>query len=948
MEELDLGQTIRGFVAGQKLFQRYLLRSILGRGGMGIVWRAFDEHLERDVALKFLPELVMHDKAVLDDLKRETKRNLDLTHHHIVRIYDFAQDDVSACISMEFVDGETLSALRIQRPDRVFTAEELAQPMSELCEALTYAHTRATIVHRDLKPANLMLTSKGILKVTDFGIARSLSDSISMLTMGRGVSGTLLYMSPQQLDGDRPSAADDIYSVGATIYELLTSKPPFYSGGVERQIHEKVPPPMSVRRTDLGITSSVAIPAHWEECVADCLAKDPTRRPPSAAALIGRLRGEPLPQATPAPPPAAALLPQSPRSTVTEPIPPIAASQKDPDRLRSNRGFYAATAVIGAVILAVGTYLALKSSNEAKAPSAQTTPTKLAAEPSPPPRTTPEPKPVASPSPSAVAIASPTPAPATATATATQTTAPVLSSSYSASAGYDPAIALVDMNRIFKEYSKTKDSEKKINEAKDAAKKEYDDRAENYKKALDEINKLNQQLDSPALSQDKKNSMSKDRDDKIANIKKMEREINEVRQTREQQLQAEAMRLREQIVKEMTQEIESLNGSKADLIFDRSGPSMSGVTFVLFAPNRSDVSDKVIAALNRKAYAPVTTTRGHPIGLVDMNRIFKEYNKTKDSEKTINDAKNTAKKEFDERADNYKKALDTINKLNQRLDSPALTANQKSVMAKDRDDKITNIKKMETEINEFRQTRERQLQEQALRMRDAIVKDITDAIGRGLEGNSNAVLFDVSGTSTNGVPVIVYHKGVPDFSGDVIVALNGKGAAKLQQAFANSKSLRFGAVDMNRFFKGWPETKVSEEKINAAKDAAKKEYDDRAAVYKKALDEINTLNKELDSATLSAQSKTAKAKERDSKIAAIKNMEREINDFRTQREKQLQDEAAKMREAIVVKLTAAVKSRGEVEGFNVVFDATGSSTNGVPLLVIPPGVPDLTDTLLRK
>ena len=92
MDELDLGQTIRGFAAGQKLFGRYLLKAILGRGGMGIVWRAFDEHLERDVALKFLPELVIHDRAVLDDLKRETKRNLDLTHHHIVRIYDFAQD----------------------------------------------------------------------------------------------------------------------------------------------------------------------------------------------------------------------------------------------------------------------------------------------------------------------------------------------------------------------------------------------------------------------------------------------------------------------------------------------------------------------------------------------------------------------------------------------------------------------------------------------------------------------------------------------------------------------------------------------------------------------------------------------------------------------------------------------------------------------------------------
>lgn len=105
-------------------------------------------------------------------------------------------------------------------------------------------------------------------------------------------------------------------------------------------------------------------------------------------------------------------------------------------------------------------------------------------------------------------------------------------------------IGTVDMQRAFKEYNKTKDAEAKVNDAKNAAKKEFDDRTDGYKKALDEINKLNQQLDSPALSADKKTSMSKDRDEKIANIKTMEREINEFRQTREQQLQQQAMRMR--------------------------------------------------------------------------------------------------------------------------------------------------------------------------------------------------------------------------------------------------------------------------------------------------------------------------------------------------------------------------------------------------------------------
>jgi len=165
-------------------------------------------------------------------------------------------------------------------------------------------------------------------------------------------------------------------------------------------------------------------------------------------------------------------------------------------------------------------------------------------------------------------------------------------------------VGTVDMNRAFKEYNKTKDSEKKINEAKDAAKKEYDDRAENYKKALDEINKLNQQLDSPALSADKKTSMAKDRDDKIANIKNMEREINEFRQTREQQLQQQMLRLREAIVKEIIDVVVERGKSKnLDLVFDKSGVSLNRFSPILFSPDSMDFTAEVIAQLNKKERA---------------------------------------------------------------------------------------------------------------------------------------------------------------------------------------------------------------------------------------------------------------------------------------------------------------------------------------------------------
>ena len=281
--------TSREFSGGQKVFGRYTLVKVLGRGGMGIVWLARDEELERDVALKFLPDLMIHDRAAFDQLRRETKRCLELTHPHIVRIHDFVHDERSGGISMEYIDGETLSNLRAEKERRVFEPDEIAIWMSQLCDALDYAHTRANVIHCDLKPANLMVNQRGNLKISDFGIARSLGDSVSRLTVEQGRSGTLVYMSPQQLNGERSTHLDDIYSLGASIYELLTSKPPFYSGNIDRQICERVAPSMTERRKELDIEPAL-VSQVWEDTVAACLAKDPSRRPQSAAEIAERLQ----------------------------------------------------------------------------------------------------------------------------------------------------------------------------------------------------------------------------------------------------------------------------------------------------------------------------------------------------------------------------------------------------------------------------------------------------------------------------------------------------------------------------------------------------------------------------------------------------------------------------------------------------------------------------------
>lgn len=162
-------------------------------------------------------------------------------------------------------------------------------------------------------------------------------------------------------------------------------------------------------------------------------------------------------------------------------------------------------------------------------------------------------------------------------------------------------IGTVDMERVLKEYSKTKEAEARLNEAKNAAKREYDERAETYKKALEEINKLNAQLDAPVLTAEAKAARTKERDEKIANIKNMERDISEFRQTREQQLQQQMLRMRENLLKEITDVVmEQVKSRNMDLVFDKSGASMNRFSPILFSPEAMEFTAEVVAELNKR------------------------------------------------------------------------------------------------------------------------------------------------------------------------------------------------------------------------------------------------------------------------------------------------------------------------------------------------------------
>ena len=168
----------------------------------------------------------------------------------------------------------------------------------------------------------------------------------------------------------------------------------------------------------------------------------------------------------------------------------------------------------------------------------------------------------------------------------------------------DLNIGTIDMNRVLKEYRKTKEAEAKLNQAKDAAKKEFDERIDTYKKLLEEINALNGQMDAPALATEAKAQKTKQRDEKMAKLKNMDREINEFRQTREHQLEQQMQNFHETLIKEITAVVlEQAKARNFDLVFDTSGASLSRFSPVLFSRERADFSGDVIAALN-KAAAP--------------------------------------------------------------------------------------------------------------------------------------------------------------------------------------------------------------------------------------------------------------------------------------------------------------------------------------------------------
>lgn len=299
-EKIELLQeTKRNLNAGKIVFSRFELIRELGSGGMGVVWLAKDLEVEGKVALKFLPGLV-RDPIAERDLRDEVKNARDLVHENIVSVRTLHKDDTSIAVEMEYVDGPNVTMLMRDTANRCLDVDKAAEIVRGLCLAIDYAWTPPRkVVHRDIKPANMLVTTTGHVKVVDFGIAHTVSETITRLTgqsKSERVVGTLPYMSPQQLTGE-VRHHNDVYAIGATIYQILTGTPPFRATDaavLTQQINNEIPVTMAERRRQLvnegrKFSGSIPIPKIWEEVVASCLAKDPAKRPATARQIAERL-----------------------------------------------------------------------------------------------------------------------------------------------------------------------------------------------------------------------------------------------------------------------------------------------------------------------------------------------------------------------------------------------------------------------------------------------------------------------------------------------------------------------------------------------------------------------------------------------------------------------------------------------------------------------------------
>lgn len=263
-----------------KSVENYRIVSVLGKGGMGIVYKAYDTKLDRYVAIKLLNSTVIDKERFIERFKREAKNQAKLSHPNIVTVYGFIEYSNLLGIVMEYVEGESLEKV-IDRQGRL-NLFDVIYILKQLLQGIGYAHSKG-FIHRDIKPSNIILNKEGVTKIMDFGISKSLYDN-DMTKTGSKI-GTVYYMSPEQIKGKDITNRSDIYSIGCTIYEMITGTPPFDFTS-EYEIMES-----HLKKTAPKLSEKIpGIPAELEKVIAKALQKDPNQRYSSCEEMLAEVQ----------------------------------------------------------------------------------------------------------------------------------------------------------------------------------------------------------------------------------------------------------------------------------------------------------------------------------------------------------------------------------------------------------------------------------------------------------------------------------------------------------------------------------------------------------------------------------------------------------------------------------------------------------------------------------
>ena len=267
------------FIPGAMLAGRYRIVALLGRGGMGEVYRAEDLKLGQSVALKFLPEDLAGNADRLARFHHEVRVARQVSHPNVCRVYDISEADGQHFLSMEYVDGEDLASL-LRRIGRL-PSDKATQLARQLCAGLAAAHD-CGVLHRDLKPANVLIDGRGRVRIADFGLAGLIDERHNR----NAFAGTPAYMAPEQLAGEAASMLTDVYALGLVLYEMFTGKPAFKIVGAE-PLALGAAQSLPTRPLTLVPDMDLAI----ERVILQCIERDPTRRPPSAIGVAATLPG---------------------------------------------------------------------------------------------------------------------------------------------------------------------------------------------------------------------------------------------------------------------------------------------------------------------------------------------------------------------------------------------------------------------------------------------------------------------------------------------------------------------------------------------------------------------------------------------------------------------------------------------------------------------------------